>query len=66
MTFQGEAPWTEAELEPKTPCRMCCRVILEKGFSTALSQEAVVGMKWNVRRGWRARQDNTLGCLSVA
>ena len=27
--------------------------IWEKKFSTALSQEAEVGVKWNVQRGWR-------------
>jgi hypothetical protein len=33
---------------------MRCRVILEKKFSTALSQDAEVGVKWKVQRGWRA------------
>ena len=40
--------------------------ILEKKFSTALSQEAEVGVKWNVQRGWRVNQASTLGCLWVA
>jgi adenylate kinase family enzyme len=31
------------------PRRMRCRVILEKKFSTALSHEAEVGVKWKVR-----------------
>jgi hypothetical protein len=38
-------------IERKTPRRMRCRVTLEKKFSTALSQEAEVGVKWNVQRG---------------
>ena len=42
------------------------RVILEKKFSTALSQEAEVGVKWKVQRGWRDSQADTLGCLWVA
>jgi len=33
------------------PRRKRCRVILEKSFSTALSQEAEVGVKWKVQRG---------------
>src|SRR6516162_9654336 len=40
-------------IERKTPRRMCCRVILEKKFSTALSQEAKVGVKWNIQLGCR-------------
>jgi hypothetical protein len=46
--------------------RTRCRVILEKKFSTALSQDAEVGVKWNVQRGWRVSQASTLGCLWVA
>src|SRR4029077_15808699 len=38
-------------IEWKTPRRIRCRVILEKKFSTALSQEAEVGVKWKVQRG---------------
>jgi hypothetical protein len=30
---------------------MRCRVILEKKFSTALSHEAEVGVKWKIQRG---------------
>src|SRR6202022_1079929 len=41
-------------IERKTPRRMRCRVILEKKFSTALSQGAGVGGKWKGRRGWRS------------
>ena len=43
----------KSAIERKTPRRMRCRVILEKKSSTALSQEAEVGVKWNVQRGWR-------------
>ena len=39
---------------------------LEKKLSTALSQEAEIGVKWKVQRGWRDRQAHTLGCLWVA
>jgi hypothetical protein len=31
--------------------------------STAFSQEPEVGVKWNTKRGWRASQRSTLGCL---
>src|SRR6266404_3831552 len=48
------------------PRRMRWRVILEKKFSTALSQIAEVGVKWKVQRGWRVSQASTLGCLWVA
>ena len=48
-------------IERKTPRRMRCRVILEKKFSTALSQEAEVGVKWKVQRGWRASQSQHFG-----
>jgi hypothetical protein len=40
-------------------CDLCCRVTLEKKFSTALSQEAEVGVKWKVQRGWRDSQAST-------
>ena len=53
-------------IERNTPRRMRCRVILEKKFSTALSQEAEVGVKWKVQRGWRDSQASTFGCLWVA
>ena len=39
-------------------------LIFEKKFSTALSQEAEVGVK--IQRGWLASQASTLGCLWVA
>jgi hypothetical protein len=41
-------------IERKTPRRMRGRVILEKKFSTALSPEAKVGVKWKFQREWRA------------
>jgi len=53
-------------IERNTPRRMRCRVIFEKKFSTALSQEGEVGVKWKVQRGWGASQARTLGCLWVA
>jgi hypothetical protein len=31
-----------------------------------LSQEAEVGVKWNVQRGWRASHFRTSGCLWAA
>src|SRR5262245_61698405 len=31
--------------------------------STALSQDAEVGVKWRTKRGWRASHCRTLGCL---
>jgi hypothetical protein len=48
-------------IERQTPRRMRCRVILKLWI--ALSQEAKVGVKWKVQRGWRASQASTLGCL---
>ena len=53
-------------IEWKTPRRMRWRVIFEKKFSTALSHEAEVGVKWKTQRGWRDSQAETLGCLWVA
>src|SRR5208282_5482429 len=44
-------------IERKTPRRMRWRVILEKKFSTAFSQEAEVGVKWKVQH----RVDRLLG-----
>ena len=38
-------------------------VSLAKNPSIALSQEADVGVKWKVQRGWRFSQVRTLGCL---
>jgi hypothetical protein len=52
-------------IEGNTPRRMRWWIILEVKFSTALSREAEVGVKWNVRRGGRASQASTLGCLWV-
>src|SRR5260370_10189938 len=42
------------------------RVSLEKKPSTALSQDAEVGAKWNVQRGCPASHWRTFGCLWVA
>ena len=42
------------------------RVSLAKKSSTALSQDAEVGVKWKVQRGSRASHARTLGCLWVA
>ena len=52
--------------EWKVPRRMRFRVSTEKKFSTALSHEPEVGVKWNVQRGWRSSQALTFGCLWVA
>jgi hypothetical protein len=46
-------------LEPLT-------VSLAKNPSTALSQDAEVGVKWKVQRGCRASHCRTFGCLWVA
>ena len=46
--------------------RILPRVIVEKNPSTALSQEADVGVKWKVHRGCAASHFKTLGCLCVA
>ena len=53
-------------MEVKTPRLRRRRVSAEKKPSTALSQEADVGVKWNTHLGWRASQARTLGCLWVA
>ena len=59
------AAWSST-MERKTP-RLSRRLVsLAKKPSTALSQEAEVGVKWKVQRGWRASQARTLGCLWVA
>ena len=39
---------------------------LAKKPSTALSQEAEVGVKWNTQRGWRWSHCRTFGCLWAA
>src|ERR1700730_6861841 len=51
-------------IERKTPRRMRWRVILEKKFSTAFSQEAEVGVKLKVQRGRRASQVRHNGMLA--
>ena len=52
--------------EWKTPRFRRRRVSLAKKPSTALSQEAEVGVKWKVQRWCRASQARTLGCLWAA
>ena len=47
----------------KTPRLSRCRVSLAKKPSTALSQEAEVGVKWKVKRGCRSSQARHLGML---
>jgi hypothetical protein len=37
-----------------------------KKVSTAFSQEQEVGVKWKTKRGWRASQAITFGCLWAA
>jgi hypothetical protein len=39
---------------------------LAKKPSTALSQEQDLGVKWKVKRSWRASQARALGCLWAA
>ena len=50
----------------KTPRLSRRRVSLAKKPSTALSQEAEVGVKWKWNLGWRSSQARTFGCLCVA
>ena len=52
--------------EQNTP-RLSRRLVsLAKNPSTAFSQEADVGVKWNAHLGWRASHSFTFGCLWVA
>ena len=53
-------------MEQNTPRLSRLLVRVAKKFSTALSQEQEVGVKWKVQRGWRASQARTFGCLWVA
>jgi hypothetical protein len=39
---------------------------MAKNPSTALSQDAEVGVKWKVQRGFRASDRRTAGCLWAA
>jgi len=50
----------------KTPRLRRRLVRMAKKPSTALSQLAEVGVKWNIQRGRRPSQSITLGCLWVA
>ena len=72
--FGSELCWTTKRLiaacksttDRKTPRFNRGLVSLAKKPSTALSQDAEVGVKWNVQRGCRASHFCTLGCLWVA
>jgi hypothetical protein len=59
------AAWRSAT-DRKTPRFSRRFVSIGKNPSTALSQDAEVGVKWKVQRGWRASHWRTLGCLCVA
>lgn len=59
------ASWRSAT-DLKVPRRMRRLVMIEKKPSTALSQEAEVGVKWKTQRGWSASQARTVGCLWAA
>jgi|SRR6185437_5680922 len=50
-------------IERKAPRLRRRLVSLAKKPSTAFSQDAEVGVKWNAQRGWRSSQARTLGCL---
>ena len=56
------AAWSSTT-ERNTPRLRRRLVSLAKKPSTALSQEAEVGVKWKVQRGWRASQCTDLGML---
>jgi hypothetical protein len=59
------AAW-RATMEWKTP-RFSLRLVSRaKKPSTALIQEADVGVKWKVKRSCRPSHSTTLGCLWVA
>src|SRR5262249_5700303 len=53
-------------IDVKTARLRRCRVSLANRPSTALTQEQEVGVKWKVKRGCRASQAVTFGCLWVA
>src|SRR5258708_2252745 len=59
------AVWSSTS-ERKTPRLRRRLVSLAKKPSSALSQEQEVGVKWETKRGWRANQALTFGCLWVA
>src|SRR3954462_6346044 len=60
-----DAAW-RSTTERNTPRFSRRLVSVAKKVSTALSQEHEVGVKWKVKRGWRASQASTLGCLWAA
>ena len=62
---KGVAPASQASVKerirpissgtlPKVPRRMAWRVRMLNQVSTWSSQDALVGVKWNAMRGWRA------------
>ena len=59
------AAW-RSTIDRNTPRLSRRRVSLENNVSTALSQEHDFGVKWKMKRGCRASQALTLGCLWVA
>jgi hypothetical protein len=59
------AAW-RSTTERKTPRFNRRLVSVAKNVSTALSQEQDVGVKWKIKRGWRASQAMTFGCLWAA
>ncbi len=59
------ASWSKTR-EWKTPRFRRRLVSLAKNPSTALIQDAEVGVKWKVQRGWRPSRWMTLGCLWAA
>ena len=65
-TFNSYALAFSHGLDRNTPRLRRRLVSLAKKPSTALSQDAEVGVKWNVQRGCRASHFCTLGCLWVA
>src|ERR1019366_2589976 len=60
------AAWKATTDREKPPRFNGCLVRWAKKPSTALSQDAEVGVKWNVQRGCRASHCRTFGCLWVA
>ena len=65
--FREEAVEGGLEFDDRnTPRFSRRRVSLENKVSTALSQEHDFGVKWKRKRGCRASQAFTLGCLWVA
>src|SRR6476659_2582503 len=57
------AAW-RSTIEQNAPRLRRRLVSLAKKPSTPLSQEQEVGVKWKTKRGWRASQASTFGCLT--